>query len=271
MKLRLGSNFKRRGMADDAYLYDCVKYFLKLGALCIFATLLARSQSRLVIDSDEFRYTANFHQSRISEGRLRELLLFSPYSLDTYTKIDQEHVIVGYEETHDSLKKSLLAYSLESCIDSDPRYSLCGSRDISDPNFLSNAHINVDRNDQILVALDRMNIPPELEKIAQQYRDSMIYSSTIERRRLKYLQTGNLQVLSQKVVSLDPLITCSKEIAELKNALTLQRQYESSRNGWPNCMIQEWNRISPAYPREAWARFLRNYGISEQYTYKPVD
>jgi hypothetical protein len=160
---------------------------------------------------------------------------------------------------------------LEECVDADPRYRPCGTRNISDANFFANARINVNRNEQILVALNRLNVPAELRGILQQFRDSMTFYSTIERQRLEYLQTGGLRVLSHPVGSLDPLKTCSKEIEELKETVTLQGRYELSQKKWYNCMNHEWNRVSPAYPREAWANFLSAYGISEQYKYKPVD
>jgi hypothetical protein len=246
--------------------------FKLMSALCVFASILTHGQSQLVIDTDQFRYTATFHPSRISEGRLRELLLFSPYDFDVSgTQIDHQQVIIGSKETPDKLEKGPLAYSLEECVGADPRYRPCGTRHISDANFFANAQINVNRNEQILAALNRLNVPVELRGILQQFRDSMTFYSTIEHRRLEYLQTGDLRVLSNTVVSLDPLKTCSKEIEELKKAVTLQRRYELSRKKWHNCMNSEWNRVSPAYPREAWASFLRAYGISEQYTYKPVD
>ena len=246
--------------------------FKLMSALCVFASILTHGQSQLVIDTDEFRYTATFHPSRISERRLRELLLFSPYDfLVSETQIDHQQVIIASQETPDKLEKGLLAYPLEVCADAHPRYHPCGYRHISDANFFANAQLNVNRNEQILAALNRLNVPVELRGILHQFRDSMTFYSTIERRRLEYLQTGDLRVLSHTVATLDPLETCSKEIEELKEAVTVQRRYELSRKEWHNCMNSEWNRVSPAYPREAWASFLRAYGISEQYTHKPVD
>lgn len=238
----------------------------------MFAAVLVHGQARLVIDNDDFRYTATFHSSRISEGHLRELLLFSPYDFSASSiQIDHQEMTVGFEETGRKLRKGPIAYSLEFCVDVDPRYRPCGARDISDANFLANAQINVERNEQIQAGLDRLGAPAELGSIAQQFRDSMIFFSTIERRRLEYLQTGDLRVLSQTVVALDPQKTCRKQIEELKEATTPQRRYELSRIEWTNCLVLEWDRLSPAYPREAWMRFLHAYGISEKYTSKPVD
>jgi hypothetical protein len=180
-------------------------------------------------------------------------------------------MIVGFEETAEKLRKGPIAYSLETCVDVDPRYRPCGTRDISDANFLANARINVERNEQIQAALDRLTVPAELGGIAKQFRDSMIFFSTIERRRLEYIQTGDLRVLSQAVVGIDPQKTCGQEIEELGEATTLERRYELSRKEWQNCLVLEWDRSSPAYPREAWMRFLHAYGISERYTPKFVD
>jgi hypothetical protein len=249
-----------------------VKSVFKLIAFCLFATASMHGQSRLVIDTDQFQYAATFDPSRISEPRLRELLLFSPYDFDVSgTQIDHLTVIIGSEETPKKLEKAPIAYQLELCVGDDPRYRPCGARDITDASFFANAQINVDRNEQILAALNRLDVPVELRSILQQFRDSMTFYSTIEHRRLEYLRNGDLRILSRSIGVLDPSRICRKEIGELKKAATLHRRYELSGKEWHNCLNSEWNRISPAYPREAWASFLHAYGISEQYTYKPVD
>jgi hypothetical protein len=241
-------------------------------AFCLFASVPFQGQSPLVIDTDEFRYTATYDPSRISKSRLRELLLLSPYDFSASgAEVDHETILMGFEEIADKLRKGPLASPLEQCVDTDPHYSRCGRRDISDPNFLRNAQINVDRNEQVLAALSRLNVPAELSSILQQFRDSMTFYSTIERRRLEYLQTGDLQILSQPVVKLDPLKTCKKEIEELRKAPTSQRRYELSHNNWPNCLNLEWDPLSPAYARQAWSSFLRAYGVSEKYTLKDID
>jgi hypothetical protein len=226
-----------------------------------------------VIDGDEFRYTAIFDPARISKSRLHELLLFSPYpDFGGYgAQIDHHEVTISYEKRQEKVKKELIPDPLELCVNVDPRYRPCGARDISAPNFFTNAQTNVARNDQILSAFNKLDVPTELSIILQQFRESMTFYSTIERRRLEYLRTSDLGALSRPVANIDPSKACSKELGELKEAATFQRRYELARSEWHNCLNSEWRRVSPAYPKEAWATFLRDYGISERYTNKPVD
>jgi hypothetical protein len=233
---------------------------------------MVHGKQKMVIDSDEFHYVATFDSARISEARLRDLLIFSPYDLTSTTeRVDGQQTIVGYEETADRLRKGPLAYPLEQCVDKDPQYRPCGTRDISDPNFFANAQINLNRNEQILTALHRLNVPAELNSILRQFIDSMTFYSEMESRRLQYLQMGDLKILSLTISNLDPSKICAKEVGKLEEAGTMSERYDLSRREWLNCLNLEWNRVSPAYPKAAWLSFLHAFGISEKYSYKPVD
>ena len=128
----------------------------------------------------------------------------------------------------------------------------------------------MDRNAQALAALNRLNVPTQLKSILQQFRASLSFYSTIERRRLEYLRTGNLQVLSKQIGTIDPSTQCVEELRELKVATTLRQRYDLSRHAWHNCLNSAWQRVEPAYPHEAWQTFLRDYGIAEQFTNKPI-
>jgi hypothetical protein len=241
-------------------------------AVCVFTWGSAFGQSNLVIDTDEYHYVATFDPSRISAARLRELLLFSPYEFGVYGwKIDQHEVRTGSNDAPGRLEKSAIATPLELCIDGDPQYRPCRKRDVSDRNFFANARVNVDRNAQALAALNRLNVPTQLKSILQQFRASLSFYSTIERRRLEYLRTGNLQVLSKQIGTIDPSTQCVEELRELKVATTLRQRYDLSRHAWHNCLNSAWQRVEPAYPHEAWQTFLRDYGIAEQFTNKPID
>ena len=272
-KLAKSSGYNNRARSIMVLKVVIVKSVLKLASVwLIFASSLLHGQSKFVIETDEFRYTATFYPSRISEGRLRELLFLSPYDLGgSETQLDHKEVIMGFQETPGKLRKGPISYSLEVCIDSDPRYRPCGTRDISDANFFANARTNLDKNKELLAALNQQDVPRELKGILQQFIDSMTFYSTIERLRLEYFQTGDLGVLSRPIANLDPLRICSKEIGELREATTVQRRYELATYEWHKCLNLEWDRVSPPYPQKAWAGFLHTFGISERYTYKPVN
>ena len=239
--------------------------------LCACASALARGQSQLHIDEDEFTYTATFYETRLSEHDLRALLPFSPYDMYPSLEINSQRVTIGYSRSRQKLQKGLIGDALEVCIDGAPVYLPCGTRDISDPNFFANAEVNVRRNEHILAALDRFNVPAELEVVLRQFRDSMEFTSTIERRRLEYLQTGDSTILSQPIRGLEPLSVCAKEVEALEAATTPEQKYHLSRIEWSNCLSSAWDKAEPPYPVRAWENFLRAYGIVERYTPKAVD
>src|SRR6476660_1273553 len=112
---------------------------LLIGALLSFGFGLAFSQTnKLVIGTDEYHYDAIFDSKRISAGRLRELLLFSPYEFGTEGWLVADHKIMAmWDERPGRIEKGAIADPLELCIDNDSHYRTCGSRDILDPNFFA--------------------------------------------------------------------------------------------------------------------------------------
>ncbi len=244
----------------------------------IFPVLLVLGQTfafcqadQLVLDSDEYHYTATFDPKLISKERLRELLIFSPYDLYTNWKIRGAEVDVSFEQTPNQLKIGLLPLTLEVCIDGKPIYSVCGSRDLSDPNFFRNAEVNLRRNSESLAALDELDVPFELSSIAQQFRDSLRFFSTVEQRRMEYLRTGNVDILAKPVENIDPSAECEKELNSLRAANTPQERHHLSIFAWYNCVNSAWQQSSPAYPEDAWQSFVKDFGIREEFRPKAVD
>ena len=244
----------------------------------IFPVLLVLSQSfafcqavQLVLDSDEYHYTATFDPKLISKERLRELLIFSPYDLFTTWKLRGAELDVSFDQTPSQLKKGLLPFTLEVCIEGNPIYSICGSRDLADPNFFHNAEINLRRNGQSLTALNELDVPPELSRVAQQFRDSLDFFSTVEQRRMEYLRTGNVDVLAMPIGDIDPSIRCEKELSSLRAANTPQSRHHVSMHDWYNCVNSAWQQSSPVYPDDAWRSFVKNFGIREEFKPKAID
>jgi len=239
--------------------------------LWVFTCFVAFGQSHFAIDTDEYHYSATFDPARISKEKLRELLVFSPYDFGERWKIGQQQINTSMSATPQKLQKGVIPNSLELCVDADPRYLPCGKRDISDENFFANAQINLRINDEALAALNRVNVPDELQSILQQFQSSLSFYTTVERRRLEYLRTGDVAVLTQPIGNIDPSKECGAELRELKLATNLQRRYELSRYSWSNCLASVWNRTSRAYPNADWQSFLANYRITEKFSYKSVD
>jgi hypothetical protein len=240
----------------------------------VFASHTGFSASKqLVIDTDESHYLATYDPNRISEARLKELLVLSPYlelGQDLW-KIDGTEMLIGGQQSPGFLEKSPIPISLEQCIANDPRYRPCGKRNISDPNFFANAEVNVRNNEQALAALNRLEVPAELRPILQHFQDAMAFHVTLEERRLQYLRTGDLQVLSTPIGVIDPPKRCVQQLNELQLATTLTRRYQLSRYSWHKCLNNAWLRASPGYPIKAWHGFLSAFGITERFTVKSVD
>jgi hypothetical protein len=247
---------------------------LRIGAVLFSLTfgVAFGEPSNLVLDNDQYHYTATFNSDDISAERLRELLLFSPYEFGTEGwEIARQRITVTWWETPGRIEKGAIALSLELCMVDDSRYRPCGSRDISDPNFMSNAEVNIALNDQAIAALAQLTVPAELTSVLQQFRDSLAFYSMVERRRLEYLRSGNLEVLSTRIGAIDPSVECVAEIKKLESVATLSKSYKLSIYGWQNCLNSAWHRVSPEYPLQAWRSFLHAYGITEHFTNKAVD
>jgi hypothetical protein len=240
----------------------------------VFASHTGFSASKqLVIDTDESHYLATYDPNRISEARLKELLVLSPYlelGQDLW-KIDGTEMLIGGQQSPGFLEKSPIPISLEQCIANDPRYRPCGKRNISDPNFFANAEVNVRNNAEALAALNRFDVPAELRPILKHFQEAMAFHVALEQKRLEYLRTGDLQVLSTPIGVIDPSMQCVPELKELQSATTLPLRYELSRKSWHKCMNHAWLKASPGYPMKAWRTFLSAYGITERVTPKAVD
>ena len=146
---------------------------------------------------------------RITEHRLRDLLIFSPYNMGGMWKLDHQQGTIVWSKMPAGLEKGIAANALELCVDGNPRYRPCGTRDIDDPNFFANAEKNVTMNEESWSALNRITVPNELQRILKQYHDSLSFYNSLEARRLKYLQTAFTAVLSEPISGIDPSRECS--------------------------------------------------------------
>lgn len=247
------------------------KCLLRFTAALFVTASSCFAQSNLVIDKDDYRYSATFDANRITEQRLRDLLIFSPYDMGEVWTFDHQQLTLLHSQTPTALKKGIAPNNLELCIKGHSRYLPCGTRDITDSNFFANAEVNLAINEEGWNALNRITVPSELQGILKQFRNAFWFYNTVESRRLKYLQSGDTGTLSEPTGNVDPAKECSQPIKRITLATTLQQQYKLSLYSWANCVNSAWNRTSPAYPDSDWQSFLRDYGITEKFTPKPVD
>jgi hypothetical protein len=226
-------------------------------------TLLAAAPKTIVIPQSDEVYRATFDDAKISETRLREWLLLSPYVVVTNPRNgfgmagSREHAAGG-----DKMDKTFFATPLEFCgvagCDHDRRV---------DEHWLANAAHNLELGRSQVVRLERMAIPQTLEPIRAYLLSGLRYTLDLQRRRLEYIKSGEVQPLRERVAAVcaSALPDDEQLFAQLA-AAELGARPEAS-NKWYSRM---W-RCSPGrnqYPMAEWRAFLKEYGVRENVVYQ---
>lgn len=187
------------------------------------------------IGAEEIRYT--YDPLKLKPYLLRDLLQVSPFS-------------------------SHMPPSLELCVDGDADYLPCGDRALGAENFLSNADVNIRRGQEVLSALDRLNVPSSLLPPLRYYRRGVVFWLCLERARLAYYR-GDGDALRAKCDAVDPSARCSSWIAQASVARSNGDRDQLAKCGWHNCMNDAFHEGYGEYPRDAWRAFLEEFSIQE--------
>ncbi len=83
--------------------------------------------------------TVSFDPAKISEAKLRQLVLFSPFIVSYFNDLPVRKFSAAGSRQGAVVDKAFIALPLELCIGSDPAYSHCEENNIDGPNFLRNA------------------------------------------------------------------------------------------------------------------------------------
>jgi hypothetical protein len=223
----------------------------------------------LTFKTEDTQYTVSFDSSKISDRKMRELIILSPLVTD-YAGVPgpgakQEFQAVG-STTGDVVDKSLAAVPLELCDPDDPRYVGCATNDISSPDFLRNAEVNLERSRRGLAWLQQIDHPQELQPVLAYLQERLALSLWIEERRFEYYSTWDDRALQRTYDGVDPAAACGQTFKELPVASSPKLKHEIVRVGWVNCIRQSVFARQPGrYPVRAWNAFLKAYGITENY------
>jgi len=90
--------------------------------------------------------TVSFDLAKISEARLRQLILFSPFIVSYINDLPARDFSAAGSRQGEVVDKTFFALPLELCIATDPAYSHCQENGISGPNFLRNAKVNIEKS-----------------------------------------------------------------------------------------------------------------------------
>ncbi len=215
-----------------------------LVCLSLYSESLPAQARQVTLKFDAFPapVTYTFDTRRISESEMTRLYRFSPHAFYLYS------------------------FWLEMCIDGDPEYLKCGSRDLDDPNFLANAQVNLRKSRRILQELDRVSHPKELAGAVKYLRETLAFSLWIEERRLDFIKTGDLSILEQNYGQLSGKQVCPQVLAEIRATASDRAKWNLIQYKWHNCMnlaFLDQQGFGGNYLRDEWKRFLDAYGIEE--------
>ena len=167
--------------------------------------------------------------------------------------------------------KAFIALPLELCVATNPAYSNCNANDVTKPNSLHNAEVNLQKSKRGLSWLQQLDHPKELNSVVKFLSQVLSLSIWIEEARLKYYTTWDERVLREVHNGIDPGQLCRETFRKLEAAKSKEDRYQIVRFDWANCIVGAINRQLGPYPISAWNAFLQAYGITESYKERSPD
>jgi hypothetical protein len=187
-------------------------------------------------------------------------------------KIDPEVVrkyLVVHPIAYDS--NYHIAPSIRLCIEKDPRYFPCGTRDYSAEYFLKNAQVNIDIGLERLDYLTRLNEIQGLRRLVAYFRNSLSFSIWKEQKLFSYYRSWNIDVLKEQYTALPFSSEVSESLRSLEHAKTTEKKWNISFYNWSNAINNLYRNQEGDIPRSEWDDFLKKYGISEHIEWDEVD
>lgn len=207
----------------------------------------------------------SFDHSKISETKLRQLILLSPFIVTFFNDMPGRDFSVAGSTIGGHVDKSFIALPLELCAASDPAYFRCDDNSFSGPNFLRNAKVNLQKGRKGLIWLERLDHPAELEPVVNFLNKSLELSVWAEETRFKYYSSWDDHVLKEVHEGIDIGSSCPQVFSELQAAASQEEKYRIVRFDWANCVVRAIDQQLGPYPADAWNVFLKAYGITEEH------
>jgi hypothetical protein len=228
---------------------------------------LAQS-SRLIFDSGDEIDTVTFDPAKISDAKLHELILLSPYIVTYFDQLPARDIGVAGSTEGLVVDKSFLSLKLELCISAEVVYVHCEANHVSGPNFVRNAEVNVKKSKRGLAWLQNLDTPEELTPVMKFLVEGLAFSIETEETRLRYYTTWDENVLREAHDGIEPAEQCSETFHKLNGATSEEEKYGLVAHDWANCVNRAIQQKLGKYPVASWNAFLRTYGIKE--TFKEI-
>jgi hypothetical protein len=258
---------KRATMKFSSSHFAWGKKFVVAALLFSVINLFAQGQSfTLIFDSGDEIDTITFDPAKISDARLRELMLLSPYIGDYFNQLPPREIWAGWSMDGAVVDKRFFSLNLELCLPDDVAYVHCEANDIRGPNFVHNAEVNLKKSKRGLAWLQKLDAPKQLEPVMKFLVEGLRLSLQTEETRLRYYSTWDESVLKEAHDGIEPAELCSETFHSLEGATSEEEKYAVVAHEWANCMNSATQRKLGKYPVAAWNDFLRAYGIKENFT-----
>lgn len=239
--------------------------------LAISAVALYSNEHHLSYDEDTFTYELTFDDGRISEPEMRRIACLSPYTW-TFCGPFQIGVDSNTKEGKEVIDKVFMAPPLEVCIER-PGAPCRRDPTIPDTAFLKNAAANLRQGDQQVETLRKEHVPEVLETVKAYLLSSLERSLEKQKARYEFLESGNLKPMRQLLCGACGCRAEQERLLEQLGATPDPRtRLKLAWYDWQNTLLAcERARHPPAYPMEAWQRFIKEFGITERRRYKRID
>lgn len=187
-------------------------------------------------------------------------------------KIDPEIVrkyLVVHPIAYDS--NYHIAPSIRLCIEKDPRYFPCGTRDYNAEYFLKNANVNIDIGLDRIHYLEKLTELQGLQRLVDYFKNSLSFSVWLNQQLLKYYQTQKIDVLKQKYKTLPFSEEINEVIRSLEHSKTVEEKWNISFYTWSNAVNNLYRHQEGDIPKRDWDDFLKRYEISEHIEWDAVN
>jgi len=222
------------------------------------------NRNTLTFKTDYDIDTISFDPSVISEAKLRQLILLSPFIVTYLNSIPARDFSAAGARKGTEVDKSFIALPLELCMAGDSAYSHCEDNGISGPNLLRNAKVNLEKGKRGLAWLARLDYPAELTPVVTFLEKSLERSVWVEETRFEYYSTWDENALKKTHTGIDPESSCPGIFSQLQTA-SKEEKYRIVRFDWANCIVKTIDRQLGPYPSGAWNAFLKAYRITEEH------
>jgi len=183
-----------------------------------------------------------FDPARIEKSVLSEYLVIHPIAYESQFRI---------------------ANPLWQCIEGDPRYLPCGTRDFHVPHFLINAQENLRQSRARLDQLKQLNAYLELEPLVEYFVASLRFEIWKAEQLLLYYREWDEDILEEDYGEL-PVTKATRSVIErLRRSDDKAYKWELSRVDWGNAVNHLYRKRERDIPKKVWYDFIKTLGVTE--------